>query len=179
MFFVSVFIITLCSGFSAQPDNELVEKIKNDKVMKALIAVQIKDEEDMVISNRAWLKHLEEELKMFVKNGIVEEEDCIRQNISALRAIDHSYNWVLDQLKDIDTNEIRLGLIEKLDRVEYLNKMFADRALRIEECNLKYAKNDAGSGNEIIKYSVGHKKEPVRRELLIPEEYKAARSPFR
>jgi len=182
LFIVMAFILSFYSVSDIKADDvkeSVVKKVQSDSIIVNVLSEQISREEDRVIRNRALLAYLEGKLKKYVKDGIIEKEDCIRQNISALRTIDYAYTWALEQLKDADVKEVRMKLIETLDRAKYLNKMFADRTLKIEECNLKYAKNSLAPGNEMIKYVVSYRKEPIKNELIIPEEYQAARSPFR
>ncbi|MFH1222849.1 MAG: hypothetical protein V1647_00725 [Pseudomonadota bacterium] len=150
----------------------------DDAPIKNIVSEQLKNEQEVILKNKIWLSHLETELKKYIKDGMVEKENCVRQNIATLRTIDYSYNWVLEGLKGLNTSEVRMNLIESLDRVKYLNKLFSDRTLKIEECNLKYTKNVVEPGNEMIKYNVGYKKD-ITRDLAIPEEYQGARAPFR
>jgi len=159
---------------------EQYEDLKSDKVFLNIISQEITREEDKILRNKAVLKNTENELGLTRRHGLVEKENCIRQGVSALRMIDYVYNWILEQVKNTKYDDIKLSTIQKLDRMRYLNKMFTDNTLKIEECKFKISVRNKDFKNEMINDRTADvKKDPIRVDIAIPEDYPAARAPFR
>ena len=182
---IALFIMILSApcGNSTDKTEKLTqdqyEGLKNDKAFLDLLSQEMGREQNKVIRNKMVLKNTEKELDMIVKHGLVEKEFCIRQEISALRTIDYVYNWMLEQVRDVNYNEVKLNAIRVLDRMRHLNKMFADRTLKIEECKLKLSAKSNDMKNEIISDRYNTKVDVTNSELEIPYDYPAARNPFR
>jgi hypothetical protein len=155
------------------------ESLKDDKVFLDLLSQEMEKEQNKVIRNKMVLKNTEKELDTIVKHGLVEKEFCIRQEISSLRTIDYVYNRMLEQAADVKYSEVKLNVIQVLDRMRHLNKMFADRTLKMEECKLKLSANSNNMKNEIISDRYNTKIDVTKNELEIPYDYPAARNPFR
>ena len=159
---------------------EQYEDVKNDKVFLNILFQEVGREEDKILRNKAVLKNMESDLDLTIKNGLVEKELCIRQGVSALRSIDYVYNWVLEQIKAIKYDDVKLSTIQTLDRMRYLNKMFTDNTLKIEECKFKITAKNKDLKNEMINDRPSEtKKDAIRVDVTIPEDYPAARVPFR
>jgi hypothetical protein len=156
-----------------------VEYVKNNYEANELLYEQVKKEEEKIMKNRVLLHNLEVDLSNFMERGLVEKEKCIRQSISALRTINYVYNWMLNQIDSMNYDDIRLRTIENIDRIKYLNKLFMDINYRINDCYLVNINTGITGTNEVTKYAVDNRSEIIRRSLSVPEDFQAARSPFR
>jgi len=156
-----------------------VEYVKSNETAKDLLYEKVKKEEENIKKNRVLLHDLEISLTNAVENGIVEKEKCIRDNISALRTINHVYNWMMNQIDSMNYAEMRLSTIESFDRIKYLNKLFTDINYRVNDCYFKNVKPGIVVPNEITKYAIDNRSGIIKQGLDVPEEYQAARSPFR
>ena len=161
-----------------KPDTN-VEYINNNDEAKDLLYEQVKKEEEKIMKNRVLLHNLEVDLTNVMERGLIEKEKCIRQSISALRTINYVYNWMLNQIDSMNYDDIRLRSIENIDRIKYLNKLFMDINYRIDDCYLKNINTGIAGSNEMTKYAIDNRSEIIRRNLSVPEEFQAARSPFR
>ena len=184
--FLILFTIIFASSFGDTSVNiakltpEQYENLKNDKVFLNILSQEVGREEDKILRNKAVLKNTENDLDLTIKHGLVEKESCIRQGVSSLRTIDYVYNWVLEQVKGIKYDDVKLSTIQILDRMRYLNKMFTDNTLSIEECKFKITARNKDFKNEMINdRSAENKKEAIKVDVAIPEDYPAARVPFR
>ena len=156
------------------------EDLKDDRIFLDILSQEMGREEGKVLRNKAVLKNTESDLEMTIKHGLIEKESCIRQGVSALRTIDYAYNWVLQQIKSVKYEEVKLSTIQVLDRMRYLNKMFADKTLKIEECKFKISAKNKDFKNEMINDSTTDtKKDAIKVDIAIPEDYPGTRSPFR
>ena len=158
---------------------EEVEQIKDDTIFLDILSQEMAKEEKNILRNRAILSNTEKDLDLTIKYGLLEQEQCIRQTISSLRSIAYVYNWILEEINIIEYNEVRLSMIQTLDRIRNLNRVFADRTLKIEECKLQISTRNRNLKNEMINDRVDFKADPVKANIGIPEDYPAARSPFR
>jgi len=156
-----------------------VEYVKNNDAVKDLLFEQVQKEEEIIKKNRVLLHNREVSLSNAMDSGIVDKERCIRQSISALRTINHVYNWMLNQIETMNYDDIRLGTIESVDRIKYINKLFMDINYKIDDCYLKNIKVGLTGSNEMTKYAVDNRPDVIRQSLSVPEEFQAARSPFR
>lgn len=156
-----------------------VEYVKNNDAVKDLLFEQVAKEEETIKKNRVLLHNREVSLSNAMESGIVDREKCIRQSISALRTINHVYNWMLNQIETLNYDDIRLNTIESVDRIKYINKLFQDINYRIDDCFLKNVKVTIAGSNEMTKYAVDNRLNIIRQSLSVPEEFQAARSPFR
>ncbi len=50
---------------------------------------------------------------------------------------------------------------------------------RIDDCYLRDINKGVAGSNELTKYAVDNRSQIIRRSLIEPEEFQAARSPFR
>lgn len=183
LFFKLIILFTIpCFTVSAAKTPVLdakVEYVKNNDTVKDLLFEQVQKEEEIIKKNRVLLHDREVTLSDAMESGIVDKEKCIRQSISALRTINHVYNWMLNQIETMNYEEIRLGTIESVDRIKYINKLFMDINYRIDDCYLKNVKATIAGTNEMTKYAVDNRSNIIRQSLSVPEEFQAARSPFR
>ena len=86
---------------------------------------------------------------------------------------------MLNQIETMNYDEVRLGTIESVDRIKYINKLFMDINYRIDDCYLKNVKVTIAGSNDMTKYAVDNRSDIIRQSLSVPEEFQAARSPFR
>lgn len=183
LFFRLIILLTLpwfvASAATAPVIDPKVEYIKDNDAVKDLLLEQVQKEEEIIKKNRVLLHNREVALNNAIERGIVDKEKCIRQSISALRTINHVYNWMLNQIETMNYDEVRLSTIESVDRVKYINKLFMDINYRIDDCYLKNVKVTIAGSNEMTKYAVDNRSDIIRQSLSVPEEFQAARSPFR
>ena len=156
-----------------------VKYIKNNDAVKDLLFEQVQKETETIKKNRILLHNREIALSDAIESGIVDREKCIRQSISALRTINHVYSWMLNQVETMNYEETRLSTIESVDRIKYINRLFMDINYRIDDCYLKNIKVTIAGSNEITKYAVDNRSDVIKQGLSVPEEFQAARSPFR
>ncbi|MEI6092804.1 MAG: hypothetical protein WCQ47_03885 [bacterium] len=156
-----------------------VEEIKNDTVFIDIVSQEMAKEEKNILRNKIVLNKTEKDLDLTIKYGLLEQEQCIRQSVSSLRAVAYVYNWVLEEIKNRQYDEVRLSMIQTLDRIRNLNKVFTDRTLKIEECKLQISTRNRNLKNEMINDRIDTKIDPIRVDVDIPEDYPAARYPFR
>jgi len=148
--------------------------------MKDMLCEKFDKEKAVVEKNRIILSRVEKDLDQKARNGMVEQEMCIRSEISALKTIDYAYNSILAKFDSIDCRDFRIKVFDELNRMREVNTLFSNINMRIEECLLKQSilvKNNLE--NEIIKDEVVGRKERIKIGAEIPEDYPAARSPFR
>jgi hypothetical protein len=86
---------------------------------------------------------------------------------------------MLNQIDSMNYDDIRLQTIDNIDRIKYLNKLFMDINYRIDDCYLRDVSKGVVGTNEVTKYAIDNRSEIIRRTLSVPEEFQAARSPFR
>ncbi|MCX6111806.1 MAG: hypothetical protein NTY22_00745 [Proteobacteria bacterium] len=180
---VYTMIFAACFGSSSDKITKLTperyEELKNDRAFLDILSQEIVREENKILKNKAVLKNTEDDLGVTVKHGLTEKELCIRQDVSVLRTVDYVYNMVLEQVKDVKYNEVKLNTIQILDRMRYLNKIFADKTLRIEECKFRISAKNKDFKNEMISNRIDTKIDVIKADIEIPEDYPAARAPFR
>ena len=156
-----------------------VEYVKNNDAVRDLLFEQVQKEEEIIKKNRVLLHNREIALSNAMESGIIDRERCIRQSISALRTINHVYNWMLNQIETMNYEDTRLSTIESVDRLKYINKLFMNINYRIDDCYLNNVKVTIAGSNEMTKYAVDNRSDVIRQSLSVPEEFQAARSPFR
>ena len=156
-----------------------VEYLRDNDAVKDILLEKVKKEAEIIKKNRVLLHNREVSLSNAVESGIIDKENCIRQSISALRTINHVYNWMLNQIESMNYDDTRLGTIESVDRIKYINKLFMDINYRIDDCYLKNIKVTIAGSNEMAKYAVDNRSDVIKQGLSVPEEFEAARSPFR
>ncbi len=148
--------------------------------MKDLFCEKVAKEKNTISRNRVILQRIEADLDKKVKNGMQEQESCIRDGLSALKVVDYAYGPILTKLDNMDCKDFRIRLFEELERIREVNQLFSSVNLNIEDCLLKNSLlSSKNSGNEIIKDEVVGKKEHIKTDIVIPEDYPAARAPFR
>ena len=171
--------MTINAAQNAQQPDPNVEYVRDNDVVRELIIEQIQKEEEKILKNRVLLHNLEISLNNAIERGMVEKEKCIRQSITSLRTINYVYNWVLNQIEKMDYSNVRLSSVESMDRIKYLNKLFMDVNYKIDDCYLKNIKTGLVGTNEMTKYAVDRRSDIIKQDLVVKEEYKAARCPFR
>ena len=176
-----IFFVPLCLVQAADKPklDPSVEYVQNNYEVKELLYEQVQKEKDTIMKNRVLLHNLEVDLTNVMERGLIERERCIRQSISALRTINYVYNWMINQADSMNYSDIRLRTIEDVDRIKYLNKLFMDINYRIDDCYLRDINKGIAGSNEVTKYAVDNRSQIIRRNLNVPEEFQAARSPFR
>ncbi len=151
-----------------------------DSTMQDLFCEKIEQEKETIEKNKVILDRIKHDLDKKVKNGMLEQELCIRKGISALKTIDYAYNSMLVNLSLTDCSKLRIQSFNELQRIRNVNGLFSNVNMRIEECLLRNsvsAKNNMA--NEMIKDEIVGKKEIIKGNIKIPQDYPAARSPFR
>jgi hypothetical protein len=156
----------------------LAKKIAKDDVLRDLFYVHLDRERRKVEKNRMLLKYLEKDLVSIIDSGMIEDETCVREGISVLRTVNYVYDWVFKQLTVMEDKEMRLAILDDLQRVRYLNKLFSNTYLNIEECRLRSGKRKI-ENKELIKDIMEAKVDRIKDRLSIEEEFKASMSPFR
>ena len=183
MFFKLIVLLTIPLSFAnaakAPVVDPKVEYVRNNDAVKDLLFEQVQKEQETIKKNRVLLHNREIALSNAADSGIVDREKCIRQGISALRTINHVYNWMQNQIDTMNYSEIRLSSIESVDRMKYINKLFMDINYRIDDCYLKNVKVSLAGSNEMAKYATDNRSDIIRQSLSVPEEFQAARSPYR
>lgn len=148
--------------------------------LKELFCEKVSQEKRVIEKNRIILSRIEKDLDQKTKNGMLEQEMCIRNGISALKTVDYAYSSIMARIDMVDCNDLRMKSLNELQRVRDVNKLFADVNMKIEECLLKQSITAKNSfNNEMIKDEVVVRKEAVKLDTGIPIDYPAARSPFR
>ena len=151
-----------------------------DSTMQDLFCEKIDQEKETIEKNKVILGRIKSDLDKKVKNGMLEQELCIRKGISALKTIDYAYNSMLLNLSSTDCSKLRLQSFNELQRTRNVNGLFANVNMKIEECLLRNSVSGKNNmANEIIKDEVVGKKEIIKNNINIPQDYPAARSPFR
>jgi hypothetical protein len=158
---------------------DLARKVEGDGLIHDLFDEQLTREGRHVEKNRMIIKKLEGELLDSVQTGKMEDEICIRRDIGALRTIDYVYDWVLDQIKDMDGKKLRLVMLNDLERIRYLNNRFSMLNTEIDECKLKKHGRNI-EAREMFKDTVNSRVELLdEKNVRIPEDYKSTRVPFK
>lgn len=151
-----------------------------DSTIKDMFCEKIAKEKEAIERNKVILQRIEADLDKKAKNGMQEQEMCIREGLSALKIVEYSYGPILVKLDSMECKDFRIKLFNELERVREVNKLFSSVNLNIEDCLLKNAVSSKGNaGNEIIKDEVVGKRELIKTDASMPEDYPAARSPFR
>lgn len=151
-----------------------------DKTIRGLFCEQMMKEKLTIEKNKVILKRIEGDLEEKVRNGMLEQELCIRNGISALKTVDYSYNSIIWNITAHGCSEFRLRTFDELKRIQDVKRLFFNVNMKIEECLLKYAVSAKKElGNEIIKDEVIKKQELIKTDISVPEAFPAARSPFR
>ncbi len=170
-----LFIVSLLISF-----NVLHSKDNIDSTIKDLFCEKIEKEKEIIKKNKIILTRTENELYSKVKNGMKEQEFCIRDGLGALKTIDYAYFSILDKIDKMDCYKISVKAFNELERIRKVNRLFGDINLKIEECLLKNSvARRIGTNNEMIQDDVSEKKELINMDINVPEDYPAARSPFR
>jgi hypothetical protein len=157
---------------------DLAKKVIDDDLFWDLFVLQLEREQRKIQKNSMLLNYIEEQLLLCINTGRVDEEKCIREGISQLRTIKYVYQWADIQLKNMKDKSIRYSIFNDLERIRYLNKMFSDTYLSIEECRIKSTR-DQDFKTELLKDINENRIEAVKKEITIKEENKAAIVPFR
>ncbi len=172
LIFVILMSLICTSSFGLSPEFS--------DTMKNMLCEKFDKEKITIEKNRLVLSRMEKDLDQKAKNGMLEQEMCIRRGISALKTIDYAYNSILSKFDSVDCNDFRIKLFNELKRIRDVNTLFSNVNMNIEECLLKQtvlAKNNLE--NEMIKDEVVGRKELIKTGAEIPQDYPAARSPFR
>ncbi|MBN1113721.1 MAG: hypothetical protein JXA66_00120 [Oligoflexia bacterium] len=156
----------------------LAGKISGDGLIHDLFGQELEREQRKLQKNRTQLKYLEDNLRKSIVTGMVEDEQCIRSGISILRTVNYVYDWADEQLKDLAEKKIRLSHLDDLVRVRYLNSIYSNSYLAIEECRLQKSRSRIAD-REMSKDVSDAKVEKLKEGIAVPEHYPATIAPFR
>jgi len=144
------FIVSLLISFDV-----LHSKDNIDSTIKDLFCEKIEKEKEIIKKNKIILTRTENELYNKVKNGMKEQEFCIRDGIGALKTIDYAYFSILDKIDKMDCYKISIKAFNELERIRKVNRLFGGINLKIEECLLKNSvARRIGTNNEMIQDDV-------------------------
>jgi hypothetical protein len=174
MIYILIFLFFF--SFQVFPKTSDFYNFKNDKIMKELLSRRIKQEEKRILKNKEIKHKIDDYLNKAIKNKNLDIEKCIRNRYSVINILYHSYDDALKELENFDCGSIRLKLLDRLKRIENINKLFYINVVYIENCVLKA---DTLENNVITQDIKNIVKELIPYELDFKEDFLPSTNPFR
>lgn len=171
------FLIFL-SFFSFNVFSESIDyqDINNDKIMKELLSRRINQEQQRIVKNKEIKNKIDTYLARSIKEKEIKIENCIRNRYSVINILYYSYDDILRELVALDCNNIRLKLLDRIKRIEDINKLFYINVVYIENCVLKTDTPESNAITQDIKNIV---QELIPYEIDFKEEFSPSTTPFR